>query len=281
MSWGPTKVLRVWQVHPTSARTAHVQTDDGPAYLKGCQNPEGPHILACELVGTRVAGWLGLPTFEFTVLDLSEEDQLHFDEAEGPGIGPAYATRAETGTTWGGNARALEALENPGVIAGLVVLDTWILNCDRYRVRGDETRRNHRNVFLSALNAARGKFRLVAMDHTHAFSCGAELTAAKLRRIELVKSTEVFGLFPEFVAFVTRARAESLIAALGNFTRENAHEIVADVPSDWGWNATLGTAMREFLVDRAHFLAGALPDILAASCSWNPMLPFNEDEKNG
>lgn len=281
MSWGPTKVLRVWQVHPTSARTAHVQTDAGPCYLKGCENPEGPHILACELVGTRVARWFGLPTFDFAVLHLSGEDQLHFAESEEPGTGPAYVTRAETGTTWGGNARALEAVENPDVIAGLVILDTWILNCDRYRVRGNEIRRNHRNVFLSAKSAARGRFRLVAMDHTHAFSCGAELTASKLRRIELIKSVEVFGLFPEFIGFVTPSRVEPLIAKLESFTRDQAHPLVADVPGAWGWNATLGTAMQEFLVDRAHFLAGALPDMLATSCAWDPVLRFNKDEKNG
>lgn len=281
MSWGPANILRVWKVHPTSARTAHVQTDQGNGYLKGLNNPEGPHLLACELLGTRVARWLGLPTFQFAVMQLTHDDQLHFTEEAAPGLGPAYITRAEAGSTWGGNDSALLAVENPEAIAGLVVLDTWIMNCDRYRVRGDEIRDNQRNVFFSALDAPKGKFRLVAMDHTHAFSCGSELTPAKLCRIEIAKSTEVFGLFPGFVPFVTRARVAPFAAALSRFTPRDARAIVADVPRQWGYNDELANALAEFLLDRGHFLAGALMEILAASCSWNPVLRFGEDDEDG
>ena len=53
-------------------------------------NPkEGPHILACELVGTRVAEWLGLPTLDYGVMDLTVDDAVAYEEADAPSPGPA------------------------------------------------------------------------------------------------------------------------------------------------------------------------------------------------
>jgi hypothetical protein len=43
---------------------ACVETDAGEGFLKAMGNPESPHVLACELVGTLLAEWLGLPTLE-------------------------------------------------------------------------------------------------------------------------------------------------------------------------------------------------------------------------
>lgn len=56
-AWHPTIVRRFIESYPTSTNVARVDTDAGEGFLKPMGNPEGPHVLACELVGTMLAQW--------------------------------------------------------------------------------------------------------------------------------------------------------------------------------------------------------------------------------
>jgi hypothetical protein len=174
--WQPTCVLRFEKPLDTSMGTARIVTDAGKAYLKALGNPQGPHGLACEWVGTQLARWLGLRTFDFALLTLDELDEIPFLRGGHAQPGPAFVTRAEKGHTWGGAPEELKAVENCDDVARLVVFDTWTLNCDRHPPNLSERKPNYDNVFLSEEGAARGRFRLVAMDHTHCFTCGRDLT---------------------------------------------------------------------------------------------------------
>ena len=66
--WQPQTVLRYVRTVRSSSRTAFVQTDAGGAYLKAVNNPEGPHVLACDWFGTHLARRFGLPTFDVAVV---------------------------------------------------------------------------------------------------------------------------------------------------------------------------------------------------------------------
>jgi hypothetical protein len=46
-------LYRVSELRPGTAR---VDTDLGEGYIKALGNPEGPHILACELIGSHAGG---------------------------------------------------------------------------------------------------------------------------------------------------------------------------------------------------------------------------------
>lgn len=59
--WKPQTILRYVESIPTSTRVVRVETDQGEGFLKALGNPEGPHVLACELVGTLLAEWMGIP----------------------------------------------------------------------------------------------------------------------------------------------------------------------------------------------------------------------------
>jgi hypothetical protein len=54
-SWQPTTVRRFIKALETATGTVIVETDQGEGYLKPLGNPEGPHVLACEWVGTQLA----------------------------------------------------------------------------------------------------------------------------------------------------------------------------------------------------------------------------------
>ena len=130
--WNPTHVKRFIQAFPTSACAALVETDAGKGYLKALGNDEGPHILACEWIGTKLAKWFGLSTFDAAIIQITEFDEIPFHNGNKAQIGPAFIARAEFGETWSGDAKQLDRIFNPEDISRLVVFDTWTLNCDRH-----------------------------------------------------------------------------------------------------------------------------------------------------
>ena len=124
--------------------------------------------------------------------------------------GTAFATRSETGTTWGQDKRLLGRLANVDDVSRLVVFDTWVLNPDRYGPNG--SRVNLDNVFFSSETDG-FEVELRIMDHTHCFTNGRDLTA-RVRQIGIVRNEQVFGLFPDFRPLldreVVRATCEQL-----------------------------------------------------------------------
>jgi len=162
-------------------------------------------------------------------------------------------------------------VENLDVICGLVVLDTWLLNCDRFRVEGAETRRNTRNVFMGADGAGKGKFRLVAMDHTHCFTCGRTI-GKSIKSIDRVKDTRLYGHFPEFRPHLKHEVISRFSAHLRTFTRHTAQAIVTSTPSAWRPEAEAVAAVVEFLADRADFVGQNVRKMLVDQGELQPQL---------
>jgi len=77
-AWSPTKIRWVNDTLESSTGASRVETDSGPAYAKLSGNPEGPQALFCEYVGTRAAAWLGLPTFEVAVIEVTETELVTY-----------------------------------------------------------------------------------------------------------------------------------------------------------------------------------------------------------
>src|SRR5207253_2268794 len=95
-------------------------------------NKGGPHLLAADLVATQLAGWLGLPTFDWAILLVTAEDEIGLYEGSLAEVGPAFITREQSGTVWGGQKSKLHLLLNPEDIGKLILFDTWTRNCDRH-----------------------------------------------------------------------------------------------------------------------------------------------------
>ncbi len=258
--------------------TARILTDAGKAYCKAMGNPQGPHALACEWVGTQLARWLGLPTFDFAILRLEELDEIPLPGGGRIAPGPAFVTRAETGHTWGGDPAELELLDNPDDVARLVVFDTWTLNCDRHPPDLATRRPNRDNVFLSGENAAPGRFRLVAMDHTHCFTCGRDLNAA-VARIDCVREERLFGLFSGFVPLVKDRRSivQDTAARLGSLDAETCRAMVDSIPPEWEVDRTARTALVRLVHDRAGFVADRMLQWLAPACWPQGDLDFGKE----
>src|SRR5687768_3138982 len=102
--------MRFEEAFDTSVGTSIVVTDAGKAYLKAMGNRGGPHALASEWVGTRLADWFALPTFDYALLTLEEDDEIPLPRGHRATPGPAFVTRQHSGNTWGGDSASLGTL---------------------------------------------------------------------------------------------------------------------------------------------------------------------------
>jgi len=204
------------------------------------------------MVGIRAAAWLGLPTFEYALMRITEDGLVSYRDGSESKAGLAFVTRWEDGTPWGGAEEDLQGVENPEAISGLVVLDTWLLNCDRFRK--EPPRHNVRNVFLTTTQAGKGKYRVLAMDHTHCFSCGRELTP-RLSNIGQVKQSQIHGNFPAFQGYISGKAVATYLGRLGRLDRNTAESFVAGAPREWEVSDETTDAIVAPMVDRAKYLA--------------------------
>lgn len=273
-TWQPTRLRHVARVIGSSMDAVEVVTDAGSGYLKALGNRQGEHALACELIGSSLAEWIGLPTLDFTLFQVAADQVLYLDADEQVPIsqrrrakpGPAFLSRGLHAATWDSLPPDLEKLENPDAIAGLVLLDTWIGNPDRHPRRPPDAtfstwqRQNPDNVLLEIL--PKDRRRLIAMDFTVCLYCrGGGLRSSYEDR--LVRDDGVYGLFPAFERymrehairpFVERLRTPSLpqdlVALLGR------------IPSEWQVDARTRSAVATFLSARAAYLVDNFVDNL-------------------
>ena len=265
--WQPTTFLRFEEPFDSSMGTARIVTDAGAAYIKAMGSRQGPHQLACELVGTQLARWLGLPTFDFAIMSIDAEvDEIPFFRGGKAASGPAFVTRAVSGHTWGGSEQELDAVVNPEAISWLVVFDTWTLNCDRHPPDLTVRRPKLDNVFLERVgDKEKAEFRLVAMDQTHCFTCGGELTP-KIASIDRVKDLRLYGMFPAFAARVRDETVAKAIERLGQLNEDAVDEMIQSVPELWEVNQKVRAAWKELICRRAEFVAESVMNQIAKVC---------------
>lgn len=260
--WNPTRITRFIRGISSSAHTAIVETDQGLAYVKAMGGREGPHTLAGEVLGVQLAEWFSLDTFDAAILDHNGTVDIELFDSTGEPFGlakegPAFITRAEEGSQWSGSKRDLRKLVNPQDLSRLVVFDTWLLNCDRYRpgVPGKRRARiNRDNVFFSEEGAPAGQWSLKAMDHTHILLCGAAWTK-KLSHLERVREDGLYGIFPEFRDFLLREHVRAAADHLKTITPRIVAGMLARIPEEWEVSAETGDAVQDLLVQRAAYVA--------------------------
>lgn len=260
--WPPSSFVRYVESFRSSTLVARIVTDSGPAYLKAINNPQGPHVLVCDWIGTHLAQRIGLQTLDVMLLELTEGDEIPLGDALAQ-IGPSFVTRDEQGEPVGGEA-VLASIINPEDIPLLIVFDTWVRNCDRYARgmgQGGRPRMRLDNLFLSSEHAPSGQFVLKAIDHGDILTCGRELTP-RLAHLDFIRDELLYGLFPIFRRYVT---SEQIVAAgeiLQVARPEMWADILASVPNEWQLSNEARDAIDRFLLERARFLVHNLEHIV-------------------
>ena len=251
-SWQPTEVTLVARAVQSSTRVVLVETDAGAAYIKTPGNPEGPHVLATDYVGTHLAAELGLSTVESAIMQLSE-----FDCPLLPGHpstpGPAFATRAIHGAPWSGKSEELANVANLDDVIRLIILDTWLRNCDRHDTASGGRAPNYDNVFLSTESPELRGPQLMAMDQGLCFIRSGQSLDKRLRQIEKIRDSQLYGLFPGFRHHIDMTAMDSCLERLRMVKRSMIRDIVESIPKGWDVPPEAREAMVEFTSQRAVF----------------------------
>jgi hypothetical protein len=233
--------------------TTQVQTDASLAYLKAMGNRQGPHALAAEFVGSSLAQWFRLAVADFALFTLPAESCFDLPRNARTHPGPAFVSRHVEGRTWGGTVAELRELDNPGDVTRLVVFDTWVRNCDRHPPDLNTRRPNYANVYLGDTDRPAHP-RLFAIDHTHCFDCGRDLTR-HLANIDLVRDNRTYGLFPSFVPYLDPGQLVWCGAMLRSLQADTVRAIVDSIPPEWDVPADARAALTEQILKRATFVA--------------------------
>ena len=254
-TWQPTSLKQVGESHDTSTGTTEVLTDIGRAYIKPMGNRQGPHVLATDWVGTHLARWFGLSTFDIAILELGESDRFPLPRGHRADAGPALASRAVQGFPWGNSADELGNLINPDDVTRLIVFDTWTLNCDRHFpdpvVRGP----NYDNVFISTEGVQVGRSRLLAIDHGLCFIRSNEDLTEHVSHIDKIRDSRLYGLFPSFSEFLRTEILDQCVRRLREVTPGLVTDVIATVPGAWEVAPQARNALGELIFRRAVFVA--------------------------
>ena len=105
MAWKPKYIERFVEAHESSTQVVVVDTDAGRGYLKPLNNPESPHCLVCELVGTSLAEWFGLRTLDWEIIEIDPIADVRMRIGQ-KASGPAWITQAVNAGPWSGKPRA-------------------------------------------------------------------------------------------------------------------------------------------------------------------------------
>jgi hypothetical protein len=251
--WAPTRLERVEESYDTSMGTTKIKTDATWAYIKALGNRQGPHLLAAELVATQLARWFGLKVADFAVIDLPQEACFDLPRGNKTNPGPAFVSRHADGATWGGSEAELRTLENQDDITRLVVFDTWVRNCDRHPPDLTTRRPNYANVYLADTDRPT-RTRLLAIDHTHCFDCGRDLTT-RLSHIEIERDMRTYGLFPAFSEFIAQFELRWCASTLQSLKVDDVRKMVESIPAAWEVEQPARTALCELISRRALFVA--------------------------
>jgi len=264
INWEPTRLREVAGSADTSTGATEVTTDAGRAYIKPLGNRQGPHVLATDWVGTHLAKWFGLSTFDVAILTLGSDDvfplpaKVHADgriTKYSAQPGPAFAAKALPGDPWGKSGLQLDLLVNPEDITRLVVFDTWTMNCDRHHHDLTVRKPNYDNVYLSSEGVEPGKRRLIAMDHGLCFIRSGEDLTAKLDNIDKVQDSHVYGLFPGFHEKLREPIIMDCTSRLREMDAATAEAMIETVPKEWEVSPEARRAWAELIYRRAGFVA--------------------------
>jgi hypothetical protein len=255
--WEPTTIKKVVDAaRETASQVVVVETNQGSGYLKAMGNRAGIHSLAVEVVATRLAQWLGLPTLTFAVIDVTNVPPIELDPGRLAQPGPAFITRAENGISWGNDPDALDALDNPDDLALMVAFDTWVRNCDRHMLRaGRDAHMNRDNVFLSTEGASEGRFVMKPIDHAQCFCFATVLTPALLRSETAIRDDRLYGYFPEFESRMDDVDARQSFRRIAAIRREEVENTFTDLPPAWGISDDIRDAWCDLVCGRATFLS--------------------------
>jgi hypothetical protein len=263
MTWQPQYIKRFHECIESSTGVARVLTDAGEGYIKPLGNNVGPQALAREWIGTSLARFIGLQTFEFAIIFVAPEDEINLGHNCRALPGPAFITKKRNGFNWGGGADILEKVSNKGAFAKSVILDTLVLNQDRFPPITSSRKPNRDNVFLSESTSSGGLYDLISFDYSDCLRAPADLSPS-IKNISNTKDENVYGLFPEFNEFITYDAVNETMKQLMTLSSSAVKDFLRLIPWEWQISEETKSALNDFLCTRVSFLSENIWQMISA-----------------
>lgn len=247
----PTEIVREIETIVSSTNPARVQTDAGVGFIKGTNNPAGAGALIAEVLAGELGTWFGLSIPAFAIIPRCDIKILM---ANGHPIEePVFFSQAvENAIPRDGSDVLLRRLRRKEDITKLVFFDTWIRNTDRYSDDGS----NSDNLLFTPAGNGRW-YDLAPIDHTHCFVEGT--FDDDMTEPGLIEDQAVYGLFPEFVPFITEEAGNGCVNQLNNLDPNFVRECVNSIPREWRLLDASKDTLVTYICERAAFVAATLP----------------------
>ena len=245
-------------------------SDDNYYVVKFQNNPQHRRILVNELLGSRLAEMMGLPTTPSAVIQVTERliDATNELVMELPRYRVPCSSGKNFGSRYFGNPRdlltrdvipseELRRIDNFNDLMGMVVFDKWTCNCDGRQL-----------VFLLQEN---GKYAMACIDQGFCFNQGEwnfpDSPLRGLHRNKTIYRDHVRSL-DDFEPWLGRVERE--------FTIDVLHEAARGIPTEWYDNDSKALDSLLAKLDRRR---RAIRELLRLSCVRLPLIfPYWKDD---
>jgi hypothetical protein len=271
--WGPTSISTPGLAVSSATRPVPVSTDCGDAFLKPMWADIPANLLAREMIGLRLAQAIGLDAPACCVYELGMGEMVRDMAGEECSDGPALLVQRIPWAFWDGTPEGLRPIRNKRDLAGLVVLDTWLRNSDRYppiaegRAVPTPSYGNLQNVALSPDTEMPRAFRVRAVDFSNTLHPGRNLDPLKLGPAA-VADPGVYGLFPPFRGLIKPAHVESFVGRLDSLSTQKIRGIMDCVPQLWWPTSDCRGAVESFVLQRREMVRTRIKALLGQQLSW-------------
>jgi hypothetical protein len=271
--WGPSSISIPGPAVNSATRPVPVSTNAGDAFLKPMWPDIPANLLAREMIGLRLAQAIGLDAPACCVYELGMGETVRDMAGNECDDGPALLVQSIPWANWDGTPEGLSPISNKRDLAGLVVLDTWLRNCDRYppiatgRAVPTPSDGNLQNVALSPDTEKRHAFRVRAVDFSNTLHPGVDLDPLQLGP-DAVADPGVYGLFPPFRALIKPVHVDSVVARLDSLSTQAIRGILEGVPQLWWPKPDCRAAVESFVLQRREMVRTKVKVLLGPLLGW-------------
>lgn len=217
-------------------------------------NPEGPHVLAAELICYQLALRMGLPVPAFALVEVPDQ-LVAINPGAGLSVGLHFGSEFVRNAFPAPSLNILGRAKNLWVVPDIVGFDYWVYNSDRAYNSGN---------LLFAQN--RDAFELLMIDFSHAF-WGAIWTAVELayRKTEFDSSWFAQPVYARLVPHINgNSPFYRFLKRFAELADDDLVDIIATVPECWGLASDERRDLADFLISRKQALPRVLSDELSA-----------------
>ncbi|MEH7351251.1 HipA family kinase [Gottfriedia acidiceleris] len=224
---------------------------DGNRYAVKCKNNfHGTRELVNEYVVARLGQLLNLPVVPFEIVNMSEKQIQQIPQKFSSQYQPGNQFASLFIDNCTGLAKkpphpTINEVNNPHVLAGILVFDYWVHDADRTKS----------NILLKRLPD--GKYDIHMIDHGKCFPGGYKWNAETLQKSKKFKKDSVVHIWTVDILNDLNT-IKSYIEKILALSEASIEEVIQDIPEDWNVSYEDKVALFNYLKERKKTLSDSV-----------------------